>query len=57
MPAKTIYRCSQLQFELSALRAENETLKRHLAKVANKTQQFDIERASAEKELREIIRF
>ena len=57
MPAKIICRSSQLQFELSALRAENETLKRHLAKVANKTQQFDMERASAEKELREIIRF
>ena len=49
MPAKIIWSSSQLQFELSALRAENETLKRHLAKVANKTQQFDMERASAEK--------
>jgi len=42
--------------KLAVLRNENETLKRHLDIVANKTQKFDMERKQTEQQLREMVK-
>lgn len=47
-------RLEECEQKLATLKTENDTLKRHLAVLANKTEKFDNERTQAEQKLREF---
>ena len=49
-------RLEDCETRLQSLRAENETLRRHLSNVQDKTQRFDAERHRQEMEMRELVR-
>lgn len=48
-------RLEDCESRVAALRAENETLKRHLDNITNKREKFDKERAAAEKKMKDMV--